>query len=52
MMDTQLQMKDIDFKKIRFKEVKTLIETQMENGVSNFGDLKETYHEGRGFVRT
>ena len=46
MMDTKLQMKDIDFGKIRFKEVKTLIETQMNNGVSSFEDLKETYFQG------
>ena len=46
MTDTQFQMKDIDFEKIQQKEVKKLIEAQIQNGVSTFDDLRETYYSG------
>ena len=46
MMDTKLEMKNIEFNKIRFKEVIKLIETQLKNGVSTFEDLRETYYSG------
>jgi hypothetical protein len=39
-------MKDIDFNKIKHKEVKKLIEAQKKNGVSTFEDLRETYFPG------
>lgn len=46
MKKTPLQMKDIDFEKIKHKEVKNLIKKQIDNGVSTFDDLRETYYPG------
>ncbi len=46
MKETRLQMKDIQFDRIKQKEVKSLIEEQIANGVSSFDSLRETYHPG------
>lgn len=46
MKDSQFQMKDIQFDKIKQKEVKNLIEKQMKSGVLTFDDLRETYTFG------
>ncbi len=50
-MDLQLKMEDIDFEKIQFNEIKKLIKTQMKNGVSTFGDLRETYFPGEDLLQ-